>query len=64
MSDQQEYAEQVRAAYITKERRKLRDDALMAHELTQFRRILGAANWLVASTRPDIAAVAAMLQQK
>ena len=51
-------------AYSTKERRKMRDDRLTAAELTQFRGILGAANWLIASTRPDIAAVGGMLQQR
>ena len=64
VSDQQEYSEHVRDAYITKERRKMRDDRLTAAELTQFRGILGAANCLIASTRPDIAAVGAMLQQR
>ena len=29
-----------------------------------FREILGAANWLVSSTRPDIAAMNAVLQQR
>ena len=62
--DQEEYASQVRSVYISRERRKERDEPLTAKELTQLRGVLGAANWLVGSTRPDIATANAMLQQK
>jgi hypothetical protein len=62
--DQQEYAKQVKTANLNKERRKEKDEALTSKELQQFRAILGAANWIVGSTRPDIAAHTALLQQR
>ena len=61
---QQEYAKQVKTANLNKERRKEKDEALTSKELQQFRAILGAANWIVGSTRPDIAAHTALLQQR
>ena len=62
--DQEEYASQVRSVHISKERRRLKDDRLTSKELTLFRGILGAANWLVSSSRPDIAVLNAVLQQR
>ena len=59
-----EYASQVRSVHISKERRRLKDDRLTSRELTLFRGILGAANWLVSSSRPDIAVLNAVLQQR
>ena len=61
--DQEEYASQVRSVHISRERRKERHDMLTKQELTQFRGVLGAANWLVSSTRPDLAAQNASLQR-
>ena len=62
--DQKEYANNVKPAIISKERRKYKDDKLTSKELHQYRAILGAANWLVGSSRPDIAALTALLQQR
>ncbi len=62
--DQQDYANNVRSANISKERRKFKDESLNSHELKQYRNILGAANWLVGSSRPDIASMTALLQQR
>ena len=59
LCDQEEYASQVKRAYNSRERRRQKDEALTPGEL-----ILGAANWLVATTRPDIAALNAILQQR
>ena len=62
--DQEEYASQVRSVYIGRERRREKDEPLTSKELTQLRGVLGAANWLVGSTRPDIATANAMLQRR
>ena len=62
--DQKEYANNVKPAIISKERRKFKEDKLTAKELHQYHAILGAANWLVGSSRPDIAALTALLQQR
>ena len=64
VSDQKEYASQVSPAPISKDRRRQKNEPLSSREMTQYRGILGAANWLVSSTRPDIAATNAMLQQR
>lgn len=62
--DQSEYANKVKTIEISKERRKELDQSLTEKELQQFRGVLGAANWVVGSTRPDIAAHTALLQQR
>ena len=62
--DQREYANKVKVANISKERRKHKDEKLTSAELKDYRAILGAANWLVGSSRPDIAAHTALLQQR
>ena len=62
--DQQEYASQVASIYISRERQKQRDDTLTPKELSKYRAVLGAANWIVSSTRPDIASLNACLQQR
>ena len=61
---QEDYANQVQTVEISKERRKQRDDSLTSKEMQQFRGIIGAANWITNSTRPDLAAWTALLQQK
>ena len=62
--DQEEYASQVASVFISKERRKQKDEKLSPKELSKYRAILGAANWIVGSTRPDIASLNAQLQQR
>lgn len=62
--DQSDYASKVQTINISKERRKQKDDALTPKELNQYRGIIGAANWVTGSTRPDIAAWTGLLQQK
>ena len=63
--DQEPYASSVKTAYISREHRREREERLNPKELTQFRAILGAANWLlVGSTRPDLAATNALRQQR
>ena len=62
--DQEKYSQSVRVAQISRDRRKKKDEPLNPKELQQYRAILGAANWIFGSTRPDIAAHTALLQQK
>lgn len=54
----------MKTAMISKERRKQKNDDLTKEELSQYRAILGAANWVVGTTRPDIASDTALLQQR
>jgi IS30 family transposase len=61
---QLDYASKVESVFISRERRKQKDDLLTASELHQFRGVIGAANWLSGSTRPDIAAWTSLLQQR
>ena len=61
---QEEYANSVQTVFISKERRKQKGDSLTNQELHQYRGIIGAANWLTGSTRPDLAAWTALLQQR
>ena len=62
--DQSEYSKMVEVAKISKERRKDKGQLLTDQETKQLRGIVGAANWIVGSSRPDLAAATAMLQQK
>ena len=61
---QKEYANNVEIINISRERRRQKDQPLTSAELRQLRGVVGAASWLVGSTRPDIAAQTAILQQK
>ncbi|CAE7240458.1 RE1 [Symbiodinium sp. CCMP2592] len=61
---QKEYADKVEIININRDRRKQKDQPLTASELRQLRGVVGAASWLVGSTRSDIAAQTAILQQK
>ncbi len=62
--DQSEYANKVKCIEISKERREEKDQPITSNELKQFRGVLGAADWIVGSTRPDIAAATGLLQQR
>lgn len=62
--DQSGYSKLVEVAKISKERKKDKGQLLTDQETKQLRAIVGAANWIVGSTRPDLAAATAMLQQK
>jgi hypothetical protein len=64
VSSQEEYASNVQTVFISKERRKQKGDTLTTQEMHQYRGVLGAANWLTGSTRPDLAAQTAFLQQR
>ena len=61
---QTEHAKQVETIKISKERRTQRNEPVNEKERKQLRGVIGAANWLTGSTRPDIAAAAGHLQQR
>lgn len=61
--DQASYARKVKTIEISKERRKEKDSPVNEKEKQQLRAVLGAANWMVGSSRPDLAAHTALLQQ-
>ena len=62
--DQSDYANKVKCSEISKKRRKEKDQSITSNELKQFKGVLGAANWILGSTRPDIAAATGLLQQR
>ena len=62
--DQQHYSNSVQTIFISKDRRKEKESRVTDAELKAFRGVLGTANWIVGSTRPDIAVLTAQLQQR
>lgn len=62
--DQKEYAEQVQTIHISKERRRQKQMPVTESERRKLRGVVGAANWMMSNTRPDIAAANAFLQQR
>ena len=62
--DQKEYANQVQAIPISKERRKEKHAEVTDYERRKLRDVIGAASWLLGNTRPDIATATAFLQQR
>ena len=61
--DQQEYAEEIAPCMMTRARSKEKTAMLNKEEAGEFRRILGALNWLSECCRADLAAEIAILQQ-
>lgn len=62
--DQEEYGNKVSTIPISKERRKSKDSAVTEQERKRLRGVIGAANWLMGNTRPDISVMNAFLQQR
>lgn len=62
--DQKDYADKVQTIKLSKERRKEKDQPVTEAERRKLRGVVGAANWLMSSTRPDIAVQAGLLQQR
>ena len=62
--DQEEYGNKVSTIPISKERRKSKDSAVTEQERKRLRGVIGAANWLMGNTRPDISVLNAFLQQR
>ena len=63
MIDQASYVRSVKTIETSKERRKEKESPVTEKEKQQLRAVLGAANWMVGSSRPDLAAHTALLQQ-
>ncbi|CAE7637419.1 PCSK5 [Symbiodinium sp. CCMP2592] len=61
---QLEYASQLQGISISAERRRQKGEELSEGERQQMRAVLGAVNWLVGGSRPDLAAWCSLLQQK
>ena len=62
--DQKEYAEKIQMIKLTKERRKQKSSDVTEGERRKLRGVIGAANWMMGNTRPDIAIHNAFLQQR
>lgn len=62
--DQKEYAEKVQTIKLTKDRRKQKHELITESERRKLRGVVGAANWMMGNTRPDIAVCNAFLQQR
>lgn len=61
---QTEYARRLKGIEISTQRKKFRDAETNEEEKKQMRAVLGAVNWLVTGTRPDLAASCSLLQQR
>ena len=61
--DQEEYTEGIREIQFTRARKKENIARVTEEECTEFRRVIGALNWIVECSRLDLAAEMALLQQ-
>ena len=61
---QTEYAQTIQGVKLSTERKKQRDENTNDDEKKQMRAVLGAINWLVTGSRPDLAAACSLLQQR
>ena len=61
---QSEYASKLKGIDIDTKRKRDRNAETNDDEKQQMRAVLGAVNWLVSGTRPDLAASCSLLQQK
>ena len=61
---QMEYARQLQGIKISTDRKKQRAESITESEQQELRGVLGAVNWLVGGSRPDLAAWCSLLQQK
>ena len=61
---QKEYSESLECLKLSRERRRQREAAVSEDERKQMRAVLGELNWLVSSSRPDLAAHCSLLQQR
>lgn len=61
---QEQYASSLQSVVIKQERRREKDQKLTEQEKGEMRAALGGINWLVTSSRPDLAAWCSLLQQK
>ncbi|CAE7199062.1 RE1 [Symbiodinium sp. CCMP2592] len=61
---QEHYASNLKGISISQERRRQKEQELSDAERQEMRGALGGINWLVTSSRPDLAAWCSLLQQK
>ena len=61
---QTEYAQNVKGIEISPQRKKEKDSPTTEDEKRQMKAVLGAINWLVTGSRPDLAAGCSLLQQR
>ena len=61
---QTEYAKKLTGLDIDQKRKRETNDETTDDEKKQMRAVLGAVNWLVSGTRPDLAASCSLLQQR
>ena len=61
---QMEYATELKGIHMSAARKKERGESVTDEERQQMRAVLGAVNWLVGGSRPDLAAWCSLLQQK
>lgn len=61
---QTEYARRLKGIEISTQRKRSRDAETTDEEKKNMRAVLGAVNWLVTGTRPDLAASCSLLQQR
>ena len=61
---QKDYAEGLEFVRVSRHRRRQREPQVTEEERKQTRVVLGELNWLVSSSRPDLAAFCSLLQQR
>ena len=61
---QKDYAEGLEFVRVSRHRRRRREPPVTEEERKQTRVVLGELNWLVSSSRPDLAAFCSLLQQR
>ena len=61
---QEQYASELQSLVISQERRRQKEERVTESERQNMRAALGGINWLVTSSRPDLAAWCSLLQQR
>jgi len=61
--DQEQYTNEIAEIPMTRSRKKEKTARVTKEESREFRRVIGALNWIVECSRPDLAAEIAILQQ-
>ena len=61
---QEHYARDLKSIHVNQERRRQKGESITESERQDMRAALGGVNWLVSSSRPDLAAWCSLLQQK
>ena len=64
LMDQNEYVENIEIRNLSAERESQNDDMLSTSEMTNYRAMVAALNWIVQGTRPDLAFIMTELSTK